>query len=74
MHKSEILVPGDKWNVALARFVRSGDSIRDFANELGIHPAIVAGKIRREANNYTILLDMVGQGEVRKLFPDVYFS
>lgn len=69
----EILVPEDKWNTALARFVRSEDSIRDFANELGIHPAIVAGKIRREAN-YMILLDMVGQGEVRKQFPDVYFS
>ena len=34
----EILVPEDKWNTALARFVRSGDSIRDFANEIGIHP------------------------------------
>ena len=70
----EILVPEDKWNTALARFVRSEDSIRDFANELGIHPAIVAGKIRREAKNYTILLDMVGRGKVRKLFPNTYFS
>ena len=51
----------------------NNDSIIEFANELGIHRAIVAGKIRREANNYMILTDMVGQGEVRKLFPDVYF-
>jgi len=70
----EVLAPEDKWNTALARYLRSKDSIEDFANELGIHPAIVAGKIRREANNYTILVDMVGQGEVRKLFPDIYFS
>lgn len=70
----EILVPEDRWNTALARYLRSKDSILDFANELGIHQAIVAGKIRREANNYMILTDMVGQGEVRKLFPDVYFS
>lgn len=70
----EILVPEDRWNTALARYLRSNDSIIDFANELGIHPAIVAGKIRREANNYMILTDMVGQGKVRKLFPDVYFS
>jgi HTH-type transcriptional regulator/antitoxin HigA len=69
----EILVPEDKWNTALARYLRSKDSITDFAKELSIHPAIVAGKIRREAKNYTILTDMVGQGEVRKLFPDVYF-
>ncbi len=70
----KILVPEGKWNTALARFVRSENSIRDFANKLGIHPAVVAGKIRREAKNYTILVNMVGQGEVRKLFPDVYFS
>jgi len=70
----EILVPEEKWNTALARYLRSKDSIVDFANELDIHPAIVAGKIRKEANNYIILKDMVGQGGVRKLFPDVYFS
>jgi HTH-type transcriptional regulator/antitoxin HigA len=69
----EILVPEDKWNTALARYLRSKESIEDFAQKLNIHPAIVAGKIQREAKNYTILTDMVGQGEVRKLFPDVCF-
>jgi len=69
----EVLVPEDKWNTALARYLRSEDSIKNFARELHIHPAIVAGKIRKEANNYIILKDIVGQGEVRKLFPDVYF-
>mgnify|MGYP001602735731 FL=1 len=68
------MVSEDKWNTSLARFVRSEDSIRDFANELGIHPAIIAGKIRKEANNYIILKNMVGQGEVRKLFPGTNFS
>ncbi len=70
----ETLIPESKWNTALARYLRSEESIKDFADKIGIHPAIVAGKIRREANNYIILKDMVGQGEVRKLFPDVYFS
>lgn len=70
----EVLVPEDRWNTALARYLRSKDSIIDFAQELHIHPAIVAGRIRKEANNYIILKDMVGQGEVRKLFPDAYFS
>jgi HTH-type transcriptional regulator/antitoxin HigA len=69
----EILVPEDKWNTALARYLRSKDSIIDFAKEIGVHPAIIAGKIRREAKNYIILNDMVGQGEVRKLFADVCF-
>ena len=63
-----ILVPDDLWETALARYLRTTDSIEDFASEMGVHPAIVAGKIRREANNYAILTDMVGQDEVRKLF------
>ena len=70
----ETLVPEEKWHTALARYLRSEDSIKGFAQELHIHPAIVAGRIRKEANNYIILKDMVGQGKVRKLFPDVYFS
>jgi HTH-type transcriptional regulator/antitoxin HigA len=70
----EILVPQNKWETALTRFVRSKESILDFAKKLGIHPAIVAGKIRDEADSYTILTDMVGRGEVRKLFPDIDFS
>jgi HTH-type transcriptional regulator/antitoxin HigA len=70
----EALIPESKWETALARYVQSKESIITFANELNIDPAIVAGKIRREANNYIILKDMVGQGEVRKLFPGVDFS
>jgi len=70
----EALIPESKWETALARYVQSKESIITFANELNIDPAIVAGKIRREVNNYIILKDMVGQGEVRKLFPDVDFS
>ena len=70
----EILIPESKWNTALARYLRSEESSKDFADEIGVHSAIVAGKIRREANNYIILKDMVEQGEVRRLFPNVYFS
>jgi HTH-type transcriptional regulator/antitoxin HigA len=70
----EIIIPEDKWKMALARYLRNEDSIKALAQELHIHPAIVAGKIRKEANNYIILKEMVGQGEVRKLFPNAYFS
>ena len=70
----EALIPENKWETALARYVRSKESIEDFANELGIHPAIVAGKIRRESDNYMILTDMIGQGGIRNLFPCIDFS
>jgi len=73
-YAGEMLIQSKQWETALARFVRSKDSIEAFAKEIGVNPAVVAGKIRREANNYTLLNDMVGQGQVRKLFPDVDFS
>ena len=70
----KILIPEEKWETALARYVISEETITEFAKEIEVSPAIVAGKIRREAENYTILTDMIGQGEVRRLFPDVDFS
>jgi HTH-type transcriptional regulator/antitoxin HigA len=38
------------------------------AKRFSVGPAIIAGRIRREANNYTLLKDMVGAGEVRRQF------
>lgn len=71
---SEILIPKKEWEAALPRYVRSEESVKEFAKKIGVNQAIVAGKIQKEANNYIILKDMVGQGEVRKLFPEVDFS
>ncbi|MCZ7665175.1 MAG: XRE family transcriptional regulator [Thermoleophilia bacterium] len=70
----EALLPSDTWETSLARYVRSPDSVTLFAQELGISPAIVAGRIRHEANNYVILSDLVGRGQVRKLFREVEFG
>jgi len=74
MMAADALIPNDKWKVALPRYVRSVDSINNFASELGINRAIIAGRIRYEANNYTILNELVGQGTVRKHFPKVNFG
>lgn len=68
------LIPEGKWKMALARYIRTEKSIESFAEELEIHPAIVAGRIRKEAGNYVILNELVGQGEVRKHFPKVRFG
>lgn len=70
----EALIPTSIWNKAVAKFTRSERSVNDLANKLGISPAIVAGRIRYEANNYTILNDIIGQGLVRKQFPGVVFG
>ena len=70
----EALIPTAEWDLSLARFTRSPKSMEDFADKLGIHPAIIAGRIRHESNNYLILGELIGQGEVRKQFPEVVFG
>lgn len=71
---AEALIPNSAWHVALARYVRTEEAVKAFANELSISAAIVAGRIRKEADNYIILDDLVGHGTVRKCFPTVRFS
>ena len=71
---SEALLPQEVWSKSLAKYVRSHETIEALAKELSISPAIVAGRIRYEAKNYVILNDLVGQGEVRKHFPEAGFG
>jgi len=68
------LIPDEIWETSIARYTRSPRAVESEAARLGINPAIIAGRIRREANDYTILNNMVGQGQVRKLFPEVSFA
>jgi HTH-type transcriptional regulator/antitoxin HigA len=68
------LIPEHDWEIALARYVRTDESIKAFADEHLIHKAIVAGRIRKEADNYVILNDLIGVGEVRKQFSEVRFA
>ena len=63
---SSALIPPEAWRLSPARISRSAGPIEGFANQLGIHPAIVFGRIRRERNNYSIFSDRVGFGVVRK--------
>lgn len=68
------MIPEADWEVALARYVRTKASVISFGEEHLIHPAIVAGRIRKEADNYMILTDLIGRGEVRAQFPEVQFA
>ena len=70
----EAFISQSIWDRALARYVRSSESVLELAEELHISPAIVAGRIRHEANNYIILNDLIGQNEVRKHFPEAGFG
>jgi HTH-type transcriptional regulator/antitoxin HigA len=70
----EALIPHDVWDKSPARNFRSPESAEHLAKQLGIHPAIVAGHMRHEFNNYRILNQLVGHRQVRRLFPNVQWS
>jgi HTH-type transcriptional regulator/antitoxin HigA len=62
------LIPGDQWKTCLSRFSMSEKAVVVDARKLGIHPSIIAGRIRKERQNYTILNKFVCSGQVRSLF------
>ena len=66
----EALIPQAIWRYSAANRTRDTTAIRNLARELCISEAIVAGRIRRESGNYRILTSLLGQGEVRKQFPE----
>ena len=64
----DLLISRSDWRTASVRQMPTKAGIVAFASEHRIHPAIVAGRLQRESENYAIFKDLVGQGAVRKLF------
>ena len=64
----EALIPRISWKRSDAYFNPSNQAIDKLSRELKIHPAIIAGRLRKERENYTIFNDIVGHGQVRKHF------
>lgn len=63
---SNLLIPEERWRRSTARIAQSSRVIEKFAGDLGIHPAIVFGRIRKERNNYALFADKIGGGTVRQ--------
>lgn len=61
----ENLIPDHLWKQSLSRFALSEEAVLIDAEKLGVHPSIIAGRIRKELNNYRILSNLVGNGTVR---------
>lgn len=59
------LIPSEQWEKCMSRFAQSDATVQIDAENLGIGPSIIAGRIRREQNDYRILTQSVGQGQVR---------
>jgi HTH-type transcriptional regulator/antitoxin HigA len=63
----EQLIPAQEWTAFYSDFV-TVDDIINFAREMRISPAIVAGRIQKERDNFTVFRKLLGQGKVRSLF------
>lgn len=63
------LIPDEAWRASPASKGRAPVAIVMLAEQLRIHPSIVAGRIRRKYNDYRVLNELVGRGQVRKQFP-----
>jgi HTH-type transcriptional regulator/antitoxin HigA len=66
----EALIPRDAWENSPARYLRSPQAAEHLAKQLNIHPAIVAGRMQHEFKAYQLLRNLVGNREVRRLFPE----
>jgi len=64
----DAFIPRLIWKRSEAFVFPSKESIDKLSRELKIHPAIIAGRLRKERNNYCIFNDLIGQGEVKRVF------
>lgn len=60
------------WERSPARLSPSRENIQDLADQLHIHPAIVAGRIQYETGLYNQFREFLGQGEVQKQFHETF--
>jgi len=62
----DALIPPEEWEES--GILRSPDiaAVTRLAHRLEIHPAIVAGRVRREKRNYRLLTHFVGVGEATR--------
>ena len=64
----DALIPPEAWEASDLTERLSPMSVLNLAQELGIHPAIVAGRARHVQGQYRRLSQFVGTGEVNHLF------
>jgi len=65
---SEGLIPRELWKAAKLRRNTPPANVMAFAEKLRISPAIPAGRVRFESNDYTVLKPLIGSGKLRPMF------
>jgi HTH-type transcriptional regulator/antitoxin HigA len=62
------LIPEDIWNTSKVKDNPTPLAVMELAQRLGVHPAIIAGRIRHETRNFRLLSHFVGTGTLRRQF------
>lgn len=70
----DALIPRAHWRRSQAFMAPTRESIQQLADNVHVHPAVVAGRLQHETGRYDAFRDLLGQGEVRKLFPNLIFT
>ena len=68
---AEILIPRAVWTRSAAATHPTAQTIRALAAQMQISPAIVAGRVRYEREDFTLFPELMGQRRVRALFPEM---
>jgi HTH-type transcriptional regulator / antitoxin HigA len=63
---AEALIPSDQWEAFRGRRAVTQAGVHAFARSLRLHPAIIAGRWRKETGNYRVFPSLIGHGQVRK--------
>jgi len=64
----EALIPQTAWEKSAARSSHLAKDVVVLAEKLGVHPAIVAGRVRHETKNFRLLAKQLGHGLVSRHF------
>ena len=64
----EALIPQTAWEKSAARTSHLSKDVVALAEKLGVHPAIVAGRVRHETKNFRILVKPLGHGLASRHF------
>jgi HTH-type transcriptional regulator/antitoxin HigA len=69
----DALIPRAIWKRSQAFMNPSRESILQLAELLSIHPAIIVGRLHKENEKYNMFRELLGEGSVQSLFPEITF-
>ena len=67
----EALIPEKLWRASAVRETHSSEDAIELARQAGVHPCIVAGRVRHETGNWRLLSGVIAEaGQVKHYFDD----